>query len=194
MSHALFAASLPAAEKQIIETRRSSRTASISLLHHSARVGSLPYVHVDELCMDEALTEARASLTEGGIPTGCVLVRNGQIIARGHNCRLQRNSAILHAEMDCLEAVGRQPASFYRECTLYTTCAPCAMSAGAIRFYGFPRVVIGENRTFNGDENLLRASHIQVDVLDSQECYEILANFIKENPLVWNENIAHDAH
>ncbi|CAF4043141.1 unnamed protein product, partial [Adineta steineri] len=138
--------------------------------------------------------EARASLAEGGIPVGCVLVRNGHVIARGRNRRIQLSSPILHAEMTCLEAAGRQPASFYHDCTLYTTFSPCSMCAGAIRFYGIPRVVIGDNKIYHGDEALLRASNIHVDVLDCTECHEMLENFIKERPSVWQENIAHTAH
>jgi cytosine deaminase len=195
MSHAIFAGSLPTKENSIVTTRRNSRTGSVSFIHRPSVVtGSISHTHVHEAFMNEALNEARASLAEGGIPIGCVLVRHGQVIARGHNCRIQRNSAILHAEMDCLEAAGRQPVSFYQDCTLYTTVSPCAMSAGAIRFYGIPRVVIGENKTFHGDEILLRASNVQIDVLDSKECHKILASYIKENPIIWNENIGHEIH
>jgi cytosine deaminase len=192
MSHALFAGTFATEENPIVTTRKNSRASSVSFITCTSRVGTISHVH--ELFMNEALIEARTSLAEGGIPLGCVLVRHGQIIARGHNRRIQRNSAILHAEIDCLEAAGRQPASFYHDCTLYTTLSPCAMSAGAIRFYGIPRVVIGENKTFHGDEALLRASDIQVDVLDSHECHDILKNYIKENSIIWNENIAHEVH
>jgi cytosine deaminase len=194
MSHAIFGGSLPNEESPIVTTRRSSRTGSILLLGRASRRESISRAPVHELFMNEALSEARASLADGGIPIGCVLVRYGQIIARGHNRRIQRSSAILHAEIDCLEAAGRQSASFYHDCTLYTTLSPCAMSVGAIRFYRIPRVVIGENKTFQGDEALLRTSNIQIDVLNSQECQEILENYIKENPIIWNENIAHEIH
>jgi len=101
---------------------------------------------------------------------------------------------ILYTEMDCLENAGRQPASFYRDCTLYTTLSPCSMCSGAVRLYGIGRVVVGENRTFHGDEVLLRASNVQVDVIDSPECYELLQSYIKENPSIWHEDIAHEAH
>lgn len=182
MAYGLFTSSLPSEENLISTARRGS----ISFLRRPSQTQA----HVHELFINQALIEARASLAEGGIPIGCVLVRQGQIVARGRNRRIQRNSAILQAEMDCLEVAGRQPASFYHDCTLYTTLSPCAMSAGAIRFYGIPRVIIGENKTYHGDEALLRASSIQVDVLDSYECQEIMENYIKENPLVWNENTA----
>ena len=143
----------------------------------------------DHLFMAEAIAEARSGLAEGGIPIGSVLVRHGKVVARGHNRRVQRQSAILHAEMDCLESIGRQPASFYRECVIYTTLSPCSMCSGCIRLYGIPRVVIGENKTFLGDEEILKASHIQVDVLDSQECRALMANFIQQFPALWHEDI-----
>lgn len=144
------------------------------------------------LCMAEALAEARSGLAEGGVPIGCVLVRDGQVIGRGHNRRIQRNSVILHAEMDCLEAVGRQTAAFYKECTIYTTLSPCAMCSGAIRLYGIPRVVIGENKNFCGDETLLQAHNVQIDVLNSKECEELLATYITENTAIWYEDIGHE--
>ncbi|CAF0860050.1 unnamed protein product [Adineta steineri] len=129
---------------------------------------------------------------EGGIPIGCVLVRNGEIIARGHNRRIQRSSVILHAEMDCLESAGRQTAAFYKECTIYTTLSPCAMCSGAIRLYGIPRVVIGENKTFVGDETLLQANHVHIDVLDSKECYDLLQDYINKNHSTWYEDIGRE--
>jgi cytosine deaminase len=178
MAYALFTSSIPSEENLISRARRGS----IPFLRRPSQA------NIHELFINQALIEARASLAEGGIPIGCVLVRQGQIVARGRNRRIQRNSTILQAEMDCIEAAGRQPASFYHDCTLYTTLSPCAMSAGAIRFYSIPRVIIGENKTYHGDEALLRASGIQVDVLDSRECQEIIENYVKENPLVWNEN------
>ena len=196
MANALFAGSSPVEESSIIPTRKSSRANSTSFFRRASREGSLtasyipPTAHLPFLA--EAIAEARAGLAEGGIPIGCVLVRNGEVIARGHNRRIQRNSTIFHAEMDCLEAAGRQTAAFYRECTIYTTLSPCAMCSGAIRLYGIPRVVIGENKTFRGDENLLHASHIHIDVLDSKECQELLGNFIKENPALWHEDIGRD--
>ena len=142
--------------------------------------------------MAEAIIEAQKGLTEGGIPIGSVLVRLGKIVARGHNRRVQCKSAILHAEMDCLESIGRQSAAFYRECTIYTTLSPCSMCAGCIRLYGIPRVVIGENRTFVGDEDVLKANHTQIDVLDSKECRKLMMNFIEQNPDLWKEDIGQE--
>ena len=142
--------------------------------------------------MSEAIAEARAGLAEGGIPIGCVLVRHGQIVARGHNRRLQRNSVILHAEMDCLESGGRRTATFYKQCILYTTLSPCTMCSGAIRLYGIPQVVIGENKTFQGDEIILKANNVQIDILNSKECQELLENYIHKNSSIWYEDIGHD--
>ena len=139
--------------------------------------------------MAEAIAEARYGLAEGGIPIGAVLIRNGQVVARGHNRRVQHKSAILHAEMDCLESIGRQPAAFYRDCTIYTTLSPCSMCSGCIRLYGIRRVVIGENKTFLGDEEILKANNIQVDVLDSKACFEIMSEFIEQHPMLWHEDI-----
>ncbi|CAF1109975.1 unnamed protein product [Adineta steineri] len=194
MAHGLFSSSLPVDDNPIIQTRRNSHTGPIAMMRRASRQGSIGQAHIHTIFMNEALAEARASLAEGGIPVGCVLVRNGHVIARGRNRRIQLSSPILHAEMTCLEAAGRQPASFYHDCTLYTTFSPCSMCAGAIRFYGISRVVIGDNKIYHGDEALLRASNIHVDVLDCTECHETLENFIKERPSVWQENIAHTAH
>jgi cytosine deaminase len=195
MAQALFGGSLPTADNPAVNvnTRRSSTIAPISLMgRRASRTGSISHLHVHILFMNQALEEARTSLTEGGIPTGCILVRHGQVVARGHNRRIQNNSSILHAELDCLQAAGRQSPSFYHECTLYLTHTPCSMCAGAIRFYGIPRVVIGDNKIFHGDEALLRASGITVEILDHDECHEILENYIKQNPIIWNENIGHE--
>jgi cytosine deaminase len=125
------------------------------------------------------VTEARQGLREGGIPIGSVIVHDGKIIGRGHNRRVQRGSAILHAEMDAVENAGRQPASVYRECVLYTTLSPCSMCSGAILLYGIPRVVIGENRTFMGEEELLRARGVAVKVLQNEECIRLMEEFIR---------------
>ena len=144
--------------------------------------------------LSAAIDEARAGLAEGGIPIGCVLVRNNQVIARGHNRRIQCRSVVLHAEMDCLEIAGRQTAAFYRECTLYTTLSPCAMCSGAIRLCGIPRVVIGENKNFLGDEDLLRQNGVQIELLDSKECEELLGNYIRENHSTWYEDIGREEH
>ena len=143
--------------------------------------------------MDEfmlaAFEEARQGLVEGGIPIGSVLVHNGIILGRGHNRRVQKGSAILHGEMDALENAGRLPASVYRECELYTTLSPCSMCSGAILLYRIPRVIIGENRAFMGEEELLRSRGVQVDVLQNVECIDLLATFIEDKPELWNEDI-----
>lgn len=139
--------------------------------------------------MAAALQEAQSGLAEGGIPIGSVLVHRGRIIGRGHNQRVQKGSAILHGEMDALENAGRLPAAVYRDSMLYTTLSPCAMCSGAILLYGIPRVVIGENRTFMGEESLLKARGVQLDVLQDRECIELMTQFIKEKPQLWNEDI-----
>ena len=139
--------------------------------------------------MEAAIEEAMQGFTEGGIPIGSVLVHDGHILGRGHNRRVQKGSAILHGEMDALEAAGRQPASVYRQCTLYTTLSPCAMCSGAILLYGIPRVVVGENRTFRGAEDLLREHGVIVEVLDDPTCVDMMSRFIAEQPALWNEDI-----
>jgi cytosine deaminase len=139
--------------------------------------------------LQAALEEARIGQAEGGIPIGSVIVHQGRIIGRGHNRRVQRGSAILHAEMDALENAGRQPASVYREAVLYTTLSPCAMCSGAILLYGIPKVVIGENRTFTGEEALLRSRGVQVEVVQEPACIELMRSFIAGNPGLWNEDI-----
>lgn len=139
--------------------------------------------------MQAAIEEARQGLAEGGIPIGSVLVHNGVILGRGHNRRVQKGSAILHGEMDALENAGRQPASVYRESVLYTTLSPCPMCSGAILLYGIPRVVIGENRTFMGEEELLHSRGVRVEVLQSGECIDLMRRFIDEKPELWNEDI-----
>jgi cytosine/creatinine deaminase len=136
-----------------------------------------------------AIEEAKRGLSEGGIPIGSVLVHAGKIIGRGHNQRVQRGSVIHHGEMNCLENAGRQSAEVYRHCTLYTTLSPCPMCAGAILLYGIPRVVIGENVTFLGAEDSLRATGVSVDVLQDAECIRMMREFIKKNPELWNEDI-----
>jgi cytosine/creatinine deaminase len=142
-----------------------------------------------DLFMAAALEEAEAGLAEGGIPIGSVLVHEGRILGRGHNRRVQRGSAILHGEMDALEDAGRQPARVYRASTIYTTLSPCAMCTGAILLYGIPRVVIGENRTFMGEEDLLRARGVEVVVLQDERCIALMRRFIAENPALWNEDV-----
>jgi cytosine deaminase len=138
---------------------------------------------------DAAVAEARLGLTEGGIPIGSVVVHKGKIIGRGHNRRIQQGSAILHGEMDALENAGRLSAAVYAESVLYTTLSPCAMCSGAILLYGIPRVVVGENMTFRGEEELLRERGVFVEVLQDQRCFEMMRRFIQEHPALWNEDI-----
>jgi cytosine deaminase len=139
--------------------------------------------------MQAAIDEALAGLREGGIPIGSVLVHRGRILGRGHNRRVQKGSAILHGEMDALENAGRQPASVYREAVLYTTLSPCSMCSGAILLYGIRNVIVGEHRTFLGDEDLLRARGVGVTVLDDPVCVGMMTEFIAANPGLWNEDI-----
>ena len=139
--------------------------------------------------MDAAIAEAASGMAEGGIPIGSVLVHQGRIVGRGHNRRVQRGSAVLHGEMDALENAGRLPASVYRDCTIYTTLSPCSMCSGAILLYGIPRVVIGENQTFLGEEELLRARGVKVEVVQDERCIEMMRRFIREKPQLWHEDI-----
>jgi len=143
---------------------------------------------VDEF-MRAAIDEAAQGLREGGIPIGSVLVHDGRILGRGHNRRVQRGSAILHAEMDALENAGRHPARVYRESVLYTTLSPCAMCSGAILLYGIPRVIAGENQTFLGEEALLRERGVVVDVLQDEECVRMMREFIRDKRELWDEDI-----
>ncbi|UNC92331.1 nucleoside deaminase [Candidatus Contubernalis alkaliaceticus] len=139
--------------------------------------------------MHAAIEEAKKGLTEGGIPIGAVLVIDGQIAARGHNRRLQQGSAILHAEMDCLENAGRLEAVKYRQSVLYTTLSPCDMCSGAVLLYKIPEIVIGENKSFRGPEEYLKFRGVKLKVLDNEECIRLMDEFIKLNPLIWNEDI-----
>lgn len=139
--------------------------------------------------LQAAIEEAQKGLAEGGIPIGSVIVHRGAIIGRGHNRRVQKGSAILHGEMDALESAGRQPASVYRESVLYTTLSPCAMCSGAILLYGIPKVVIGENQTFLGEEALLRGRGVDVEVLQDAACVDMMRRFIASKPELWNEDI-----
>ena len=136
-----------------------------------------------------ALEEARTGRAEGGIPIGSVLVHRGQVIGRGHNRRVQQGSVVLHGEMDALENAGRQPASVYRESTLYTTLSPCAMCSGAIVLYGIPHVVVGEHTSFVGEEAWLRERGVRVDVVQDSECTALMAAFIRKHPGLWREDI-----
>ena len=139
--------------------------------------------------MEAAIEEAQKGLREGGIPIGSVLVHRGQIIGRGHNRRVQKNSAVLHGEMDALESAGRQPAAVYRNSVIYTTLSPCSMCSGAILLYGIPKVVVGENQTFLGEEELLRSRGVSVEVLRDPSCVRLMTEFIRSNPKLWNEDI-----
>src|SRR5881296_3447671 len=139
--------------------------------------------------MQAAIEEAEKGKSEGGIPIGSVIVHNGRILGRGHNRRVQKGSAVLHGEMDALENAGRQPAAVYRQSVLYTTLSPCSMCSGAILLYGIPRVIIGENRTFRGEEDLLRGRGVAVEVLQDPRCQELMTQFIRAHPSLWAEDI-----
>lgn len=140
--------------------------------------------------MEEALAEARAGLAEGGVPIGSVLVVDGKVVGRGHNRRVQEGSAILHGEMDALRNAGRLPAAVYARATLYTTLSPCDMCTGAALLFKIPRVVLAENRTFQGAEELLRSRGVEVVNLDLPEAVELMRTFIERCPHIWNEDIA----
>ena len=142
--------------------------------------------------LDAAIAEAKKGLEEGGIPIGSVLVHNGKIIGRGHNRRIQKGSAILHGEMDALENAGRLSAKVYKESVLYTTLSPCPMCSGAIHLYGIPKVIIGENKTFMGEEEHLRSKGVDVEVANDSSCIEMMNKFIEENPKLWNEDIGEE--
>lgn len=136
-----------------------------------------------------AIEEARKGLDEGGIPIGSVLVIDGKIVGRGHNRRVQNGSPILHAEMDALENAGRLSANDYQRSTLYSTLSPCDMCSGSALLYKIPKIVIGENRTFRGPEDYVRSRGVQLEIVDSEECYKLMADFIKAKPQLWNEDI-----
>lgn len=139
--------------------------------------------------LQTAIDQAKKSYSEGGIPIGSVLVHNNKILGAGHNKRVQNGSVVLHGEMDALENAGRQKASIYKECTLYTTLSPCPMCSGTILLYGIPKVVIGENSTFMGEENHLKSKGVKIVMMDNQECKDIMQKFISEKPELWNEDI-----
>ena len=157
----------------------------------SAPQSSAPEPPPTEL-LAAAVAEARRGRDEGGVPIGAALVVDGQVIAVGHNRRVQEGSAIRHGETDCLEAAGRLPASVYARATMVTTLSPCDMCTGAILLYKIPRVIIGENRTFLGGEELLRSRGVEVVVLDDAECIELMADFIAREPALWNEDIGEE--
>lgn len=140
----------------------------------------------------EAVNQAKKSLSEGGIPIGSVIAHEGKLLGKGHNKRVQQGSVILHGEMDAFENAGRQAAKVYQQSTLYTTLSPCPMCTGTILLYGIPKVVIGENKTFMGGEDLLRQNGVEVIVLDDAECIELMENFIRDKPELWNEDIGED--
>jgi cytosine/creatinine deaminase len=142
-----------------------------------------------DLYLAAAIAEAEQGLREGGIPIGSVIVAAGRVIGRGHNRRVQQGSAVLHGEMDALENAGRQPAAVYRGATLYTTLSPCAMCSGAILLYGIPRVIIGENTTFLGEEELLRSRGVSIEVRQDAKCVRMMEEFIRTHPTLWNEDI-----
>jgi cytosine deaminase len=139
--------------------------------------------------MQAAIEEAQKGLEEGGIPIGSVIVHKGKILGRGHNRRVQKGSVILHGEMDAFENAGRQTASVYKECVLYTTLSPCPMCSGAILLYGIPKVIIGENKTFMGEEEHLKSRGVDVEVLQDETCINMMTKFIEDKPVLWNEDI-----
>lgn len=145
-----------------------------------------------DIFLQAAIAEARQGILEGGIPIGSVLVIDGNIVGRGHNRRVQQGSAILHAEMDCLENAGRLKANDYQKATLYSTLSPCDMCSGAALLYKIPRIVIGENRTFQGPEDYVRSRGVELTILDDTQCIALMANFIKQNPGLWNEDIGEE--
>lgn len=139
--------------------------------------------------MQAAIDEAKKGAAEGGIPIGSVLVIDGEIVGRGHNRRVQQGSSVLHAEMDCLENAGRLKAAEYKRAVLYSTLSPCDMCSGAVLLYGIPRVVVGENQTFQGPEEYVRSRGVEVEVVDDHACRQLMETFIAENPVLWNEDI-----
>lgn len=139
--------------------------------------------------LETAIDEAKKGLSEGGIPIGSVLIIDGNVVGKGHNQRMQKGSVVLHAEMDCLENAGRLKAADYKRATLYSTLSPCDMCSGAILLYGIPKVVIGENKTFLGPEDYLKARGVEVEVLNNSECQRLMEDFIKNNRELWNEDI-----
>ena len=177
-----------------VEHRFTLRTEVLPNAYRPERPGSLDVgLRHNHALMDEflaaAIAEAEHGLREGGIPIGAVLVHAGRILGRGHNRRVQNGSAVLHGEMDALERAGRQAASVYQESVMYTTLSPCAMCSGAILLYGIRRVVVGENRTFMGEEELLRSRGVRVDVVQDPRCITMMKRFIEANPQLWNEDI-----
>lgn len=151
-------------------------------------------MHTPDSFLQAAIEEARIGLQAGGIPIGSVLVHQGRILGRGHNRRVQEGNPILHGEMSALQDAGRQSARIYHESVLYTTLSPCAMCSGAILLYGIPRVVIGENQSFMGEEDLLRSRGVQVEVVQDASCIALMEQFMREHPELWNEDIGVEDH
>lgn len=143
--------------------------------------------------MQAAIDEAKKGRASGGIPIGSVIVHDGRIIGRGHNQRVQQGSVTLHGEMAAFENAGRQPAEVYQRSVIYTTLSPCSMCSGAILLYGIPRVIVGENKTFLGEEELLRSRGVEVEVLQDETCIRLMADFIADHPELWNEDIGEPA-
>ncbi len=162
---------------------------NVTFITYTFYCGSSLIFSTMDIYLKDAIAEAQKGLAEGGIPIGSVIVHEGKIIGRGHNRRIQKGSVILHGEMDAFENAGRQPASVYNNCTLYTTLSPCPMCTGAILLYGIPKVVIGEHNTFMGSEDLLRQNGVEVIVEDSKECIEMIQTFVQNNAELWNEDI-----
>ncbi len=142
-----------------------------------------------DVFLEAAIEEAKLGMNEGGIPIGSVLVYKNEIIGRGHNKRIQKGSVTLHGEMDALENAGRQPTAVYKDCILYTTLSPCPMCSGAILLYKIPHVIIGENKSFKGEEELLHSRNVMLEVVNSEECFSFLQEFIRKNPEIWYEDI-----
>jgi creatinine deaminase len=159
------------------------------LPREGADLYAVPIMVLPDLFMQAAIEEARQGRAEGGIPIGSVLVLDGKIIGRGHNRRVQEGSVIHHAEMNCLENAGRLPASTYCRCTIYSTLSPCPMCSGAILLYGIPKVVIGENKTFQGPEEYVRSQGVEVEIRQDADCIKLMEDFIAEEPELWNEDI-----
>jgi cytosine deaminase len=168
-------------------TRHREACQATPVLDFRARCSHHP--HMDDVFLAAAIAEAQQGLAEGGIPIGSVLVLDGKIVGRGHNRRVQNGSAVLHAEMDCLERAGRLVATDYRRATLYSTLSPCDMCSGAVLLYGIPRVVVGENQTFRGPEDYVRSRGVVLDVRNDAECVAMMEEFIARRPELWNEDI-----
>jgi creatinine deaminase len=184
----------PGSESPIHGVSRALLQGTI-LLNRNGTLTFVPYIWQVKLMdsfMLAAIEQARAGLAEGGIPIGSVLVHGSKIIGRGHNRRVQSGSPVLHGEMDALENAGRQPARVYRECTIYTTLSPCSMCSGAILLYGIPRVVVGENQTFKGEEQYLRSRGVEVTILQNPDCISLMSEFIAARPELWNEDVGED--